>query len=68
MTLQDQLRHHLGRLTETLAALDAAVEADGGELPPLVLARLLVDVDKAVCELGKHAEALTTLQRKVSAR
>jgi hypothetical protein len=68
MTLHDQLRHHLGLLTETLAALDAAVEADGGELPVLLLARLLLAVDAASCELGKHAEALATLQRKGSAR
>ena len=64
MTLHEQLRHHLARLVDTLGALDSCVEADGGELPPIQLARLLVDLDRASGELQRHAEALAGLQRR----
>jgi hypothetical protein len=61
VTLHDQLRHTLARLVEVASVLDSAVEADAGQLPPLLLARLLLDLDRASGELQRHAEGLTGL-------
>jgi hypothetical protein len=64
MTLHDQIRHDLSRLVEVLDVLDAAVQADAGELPVAQLCRLMVDLEGAVEDFAHYAELLTGQQRK----
>jgi hypothetical protein len=65
MTLQDALRQRLSQLVSVAATLDAGVVGlDAGELPVVQLARLLLTVDGACCDLHQYAEDLHRLQGK----
>jgi hypothetical protein len=64
MTVNDELRRRLAQLARTLDALDATLIAGGDDVPAMQLARLLLAVDAAAAEIGRHAEDLATLRRE----
>jgi hypothetical protein len=63
-TVNDELRRCLARLGQTAAALGQLAQSAGDDLPGLLLARLLLDVDVAASKLAQHAEALATLRQE----
>lgn len=51
------IRERLDDLVETLGQLDALLDA-GGELPPIAICRLGVQVDEAAARFGQMLELL----------
>lgn len=58
--MTDALRHRLAELTAAAGVLDALLADHGDQLPPLMLARAVVDVDEFAARMERHLQLLRT--------